>query len=87
MKTYSKKELEELIDSGNTGDYHLVLHSHDLVKLAHAVAYNAQTGNPKGLELLSESWKEAVNKHLVKVFSNYLKQERIHVIKSREEDA
>jgi hypothetical protein len=36
---------------------------------------------------LADNWKEAVNKHLVKVFSTYLKQEKIHIIKSREEDA
>ena len=87
MKTYSKKEIEELVDTGETGNYHLVVHSEDLVKLAHAIAYNAQNGNPKALEMLSDKWKEAVNKHLVKVFSTYLKQEKIHIIKSREEDA
>jgi hypothetical protein len=87
MKTYSKKEIEELVDTGETGNYHLVIHSEDLVKLAHAIAYNAQNGNPKTLEMLSDKWKEAVNKHLVKVFSTYLKQEKIHIIKSREEDA
>lgn len=87
MKTYSKKEIENLIDTGETGNYHLVIHSEDLVKLAHAIAYNAQHGNPKGLEALADNWKDAVNKHLVKVFSSYLKQEKIHIIKSREEDA
>lgn len=87
MKTYSKKEIQNLIDAGETGNYHLVIHSEDLVKMAHAIAYNAQLGNAKGLETLSDTWKDAVNKHLVKVFSNYLKQEKIHVIKSKEEDA
>ena len=87
MKTYSKKEIEELVDTGETGNYYLVIHSEDLVKLAHAIAYNAQTGNPKGLEPLAVNWRDAVNKHLVRVFGSYLKQERIHIIKSREEDA
>jgi hypothetical protein len=87
MKTYSKKEIEQLIDNGETGNCYLVIHSEDLVKLTHAIAYNAQHGNPKGLEALADNWKEAVNKHLVKVFSSYLKQEKIHIIKSREEDA
>jgi uncharacterized protein YvpB len=87
MKTYSKKEIEELVNTGETGNYHLVIHSEDLVKLAHAIAYNAQNGSPKTLDVLTDTWKEAVNKHLVKVFSTYLKQEKIHIIKSREEDA
>lgn len=87
MKTYSKKEIEELVDTGETGNYHLVIHSEDLVRLAHAIAYNAQSGSPKTLDVLTDTWKEAVNKHLVKVFTAYLKQEKIHIIKSREEDA
>jgi hypothetical protein len=87
MKTYSKKEIEELVDAGETGNHYLVIHSQDLIKLSQAIAYNAQSGNAKGLEPLADNWKEAVNKHLVKVFSTYLKQEKIHIIKSREEDA
>lgn len=87
MKVYSKEEIEELVISGETGDHHLIIHAQDLVKMAHAIAYNAYQGNPRGLELLSDSWKEAVNKHLVRVFSNYLKQEKIMILKSKEEDA
>jgi len=87
MKTYSKQELNELIQAGETGNHYLVIHAQDLIKLAHAIAYNANNGSVNGLELLGEAWKEAVNKHLVKVFSAYLKQEKIHIIKSREEDA
>lgn len=87
MKTYSKQEIDELIAEGRTGDYHLVIHAQDLIKLVHAVAYNAQSSNMTGLTALSETWKTAVDKHLVKVFSTYLKQEKIHIIKSQEEDA
>lgn len=87
MKVYSKEEIDTLIAEGRTGEYHIVIHAQDLVKLAHAVAYNAQSSNTNGLTALSESWKNAVDKHLVKVFSTYLKQEKIHIIKSREEDA
>jgi hypothetical protein len=87
MKVYSKEEINNLADHEETGNYHLVIHSQDLVKLSQAVAYNAQQGNPKGLEPLSQSWKDAVNKHLAKIFTTYLKQEKILVIKSREDDA
>lgn len=87
MKTYSKEEINTLIQAGETGNYYLVIHSEDLIKFSHAIAYNAIAGNVKGLDLLSDAWKNAVNNHLIKVFSNYLKQEKIHIIKSREEDA
>lgn len=87
MKTYSKEEIDDLIADGRTGDYHLVIYAQDLIKMAHAIAYNAQSGNTANLSPLSEGWKAAVEKHLVKVFSTYLKQEKIHIIKSREEDA
>lgn len=87
MKVYSKEEINNLPDNEEAGNYHLVIHSHDLVKLAQAVAYNSQQGTPKGLEPLSGPWKESVNKHLAKIFTTYLKQEKILVIKSREEDA
>lgn len=87
MKTFSREEIDRLITEGKTGDYHIVIHSNDLLKLAHAVAYNAQSGNTNGLSPLSEPWRSAVDKHLVKVFSAYLKQEKIHILKSKEEDA
>lgn len=87
MKVYSKEEINNLANNEETGNYHLVIHSQDLVKLAQAVAFNTQQGNPKNLEPLSQVWKDAVNKHLAKVFTTYLKQEKILVIKSREEDA
>ena len=87
MKTYSKEEIDTLIAEGRTGDYHIVVHTQDLIRLVHAVAYNAQTGNTSGFSPLSDPWKTAVDKHLVKVFSTYLKQEKIHIIKSKEEDA
>lgn len=87
MKTYSKEELDQLIMEGKTGDYHLVVHSVDLIKMAHAIAYNAQSGSAAGLNPLSDQWKTAVDKHFVKVFGSYLKQEKIHIIKSRDEDA
>lgn len=87
MKTYSKEEIDELIAEGRTGDYHLVIHAQDLIKLVHAAAYNAQSSNMSGLTPLSDGWKTSVDRHLVKVFSSYLKQEKIHIIKSREEDA
>lgn len=87
MKIYSKEEIDELIAEGRTGEYHIVIHSQDLVKLAHAVAYNAQSGTPNGLALLTDQWKMAVDKHLVKVFGTYLRQEKIQILKSRDEDA
>jgi len=87
MKTYSKEEIDALIADGRTGDYHLVIYAQDLIKMAHAIAYNAQAGNTTGFPPLSENWKAAVEKHLIKVFSTYLNQEKIHIIKSREEDA
>lgn len=87
MKIYSKEEIDELIAEGRTGEYHIVIHSQDLVKLAHAIAYNAQSGTPNGLGLLTDQWKMAVDKHLVKVFSTYLRQEKIQILKSRDEDA
>jgi hypothetical protein len=87
MKTYSREEIDMLIAEGHTGDYHLVIHAQDLIKLAHAIAYNAQSSNVNGMTPLSENWKTTVEKHLVKVFSTYLKQEKIHIIKSRDEDA
>jgi len=87
MKIYSKEEINTLAENEETGNYHLVIHSQDLVKFAQAVAFNAQQGNPKTLEPLSQVWKDAVNKHLAKVFTTYLKQEKILVIKSREDDA
>lgn len=87
MKTYSKEEIDELIAEGHTGDYHIVMHAQDLVKIVHAVAYNAQSNNTLGLTPLSDAWKSVIEKHLVKVFSTYLKQEKIHIIKNKEEDA
>jgi hypothetical protein len=87
MKTYSKEEIDTLIAEGKTGDYHLVIYAQDLIKMAHAIAYNAQSGNTAGISALSEDWKLAVEKHLIKVFSSYLKQEKIHIIKSKDEDA
>lgn len=87
MKTYSKQEIDTLIAEGRTGDYHIVIHAQDLIKLSHAIAYNAQSSNTNGLTPLTDTWKSAVEKHLVKVFSTYLKQEKIHIIKSRDEDA
>lgn len=87
MKTYSKEEIDELISEGKTGNFYLVVHTQDLIKLVHAVAYNAQAGTANNLQPLSDSWKTAVDKHLIKVFGTYLKQKKIEVIKSREEDA
>lgn len=88
MKIYTKEEIDALINAGHTGDYYIVMHSQDLIKIAHAVAYNAQSGSPNSLAVLTEQWKMAVDKHLVKVFSTYLKQEKIHIIKNKnEEDA
>ena len=87
MKTFSREEIDSLIAQGRTGDYHLVIHSQDLVKMAHAIAYNSALGSANGLNPLSEKWRNAVDKHLVKVFTSYLKQEKVHIIKSRDEDA
>lgn len=87
MKTYSREELDQLVLEGKTGDYHIVVHSSDLIKMAHAIAYNAQNGSAAGIPALNDQWKKAVDKHFVKVFGSYLKQEKIHIIKSKEEDA
>lgn len=88
MKTYTKEEIDTLIAEGHTGDYYIVIHTHDLIKIAHAVAYNAQSGTPNTLTALTEQWKMSIDKHLIKVFSTYLKQEKIYIIKNKnEEDA
>jgi hypothetical protein len=87
VKVFSKEEINQLVEDGRTGDYHLVIHTQDFVKFAHAIAYNAQTGGVSGLSPLSEIWRQAIDKHLVKVFSSYLREEKIHIIKSRDEDA